>query len=47
MDDYREGKGMERYSNGNKYEGDFVKGKAHGKGVYHWANGEVYDGEWS
>ena len=45
-DDYREGKGMERYSNGNKYEGDFVKGKAHGKGVYHWANGEVYDGEW-
>jgi hypothetical protein len=38
---------MERYANGNKYEGDFKKGKAHGTGVYNWANGEIYDGEWS
>jgi len=37
---------MEIYSNANKYEGDFIKGKADGKGIYHWANGEVYDGEW-
>lgn len=37
---------MEIYSNGNRYEGDFKKGKADGKGIYNWANGEVYDGEW-
>lgn len=44
--DLRHGKGYERYSNGNTYEGNFANGKAEGKGVYHWANGEVYDGEW-
>ena len=37
---------MERYSNGNRYEGDFSNGKPHGNGVYSWANGEVYEGEW-
>jgi len=37
---------MERYSNGNKYEGEFYNGKPHGKGIYTWANGEVYEGEW-
>jgi len=38
---------MERYSNGNRYEGDFKAGKPHGKGIYTWANGEVYEGEWA
>jgi hypothetical protein len=37
---------MERYSNGNKYEGDFKNSKPHGKGVYTWINGENYEGEW-
>ena len=32
--DVRSGKGYERYSNANKYEGEFQNGKAHGKGVY-------------
>ena len=36
---------MEKYSNGNKYEGDFKRGKADGRGIYNWANGEIYDGE--
>ena len=44
--DMRNGRGMERYSNGNRYEGEFMNGKPHGKGVYTWANGEVYEGEW-
>ena len=42
----RNGRGMERYSNGNRYEGEFRNGKPDGKGVYTWANGEVYEGEW-
>ena len=42
----REGKGFERFENGNIYQGDFMLGRAHGKGVYIWNNGEVYDGEW-
>ena len=37
---------MEKYANGNVYEGDYKKGKPDGKGIYTWNNGEVYDGEW-
>lgn len=40
----RDGKGYERYQNGNTYKGEFKKGKADGKGIYSWRNGEVYDG---
>jgi hypothetical protein len=32
--DNRNGKGLERYSNGNKYEGEFKKNKPNGSGVY-------------
>ena len=35
------------FQNGNKYEGDYLNGKANGKGVYTWLSGEVYDGEWT
>ena len=34
--DLRDGKGFERYPNGNTYFGQFKYGKAHGKGVYTW-----------
>ena len=45
--DKRHGKGMEIYSNGDRYEGDFSKGRPEGKGKRVWAaTGEVYEGEW-
>ena len=44
--DIRNGKGFERYPQGNSYYGYFKNGKADGKGVFTWCNGEVYDGEW-
>ena len=30
-----EGKGIYYYSNGERYEGDFRKGKREGKGIYY------------
>ena len=32
------------YSNGDRYEGDFINGMFHGKGVFIWANGDRYEG---
>ena len=37
-EDLRSGKGYEKYTNGNLYYGEFLKGKAHGKGRYQWNN---------
>ncbi len=43
----RDGRGYERYPNGNFYVGSFKSGKVEGKGVYTWVQtDEVYDGEW-
>ena len=36
LNDVRSGKGYERYSNGNIYQGYFENGKAHGHGNYLW-----------
>jgi len=33
------------FDNGNKYVGEFSRGKKHGQGVYTWANGDRYVGE--
>ena len=44
VNDKRNGKGYERYKNGNTYEGDFKDGKAHGGGIFQWSTGETYDG---
>jgi hypothetical protein len=35
-----------RYSNNERYEGDFFKGMKHGKGKYYYMKGELYIGDW-
>lgn len=40
--DFKHGKGYERFSNSSKYEGNFMNGKPEGVGIYIWANGESY-----
>ncbi len=37
--------GTRTYENGDKYVGDFVKGKLNGKGTYTYANGNKYVGD--
>jgi hypothetical protein len=50
-DDYRpryytpHGKGIYKWTNGNTYEGDWVKGILTGKGTFKWKSGDVYTGE--
>lgn len=40
------GKGKKVYSNGDVYEGEYVKGKRQGHGVYTFTDGESYEGDW-
>lgn len=40
----KHGKGKEKYSNGDEYEGDYVNGKPDGVGEYRWNDGSVYKG---
>ncbi|KAM7387688.1 hypothetical protein PAMP_023910 [Pampus punctatissimus] len=40
----REGLGVQEWSDGSKYEGEFVNGFKHGTGRYSWRNGEYYEG---
>lgn len=45
--DKRNGKGYERYKNGDIYLGQFHQGKPNGKGRRFWVEtGETYEGEW-
>lgn len=39
------GKGVIRFSNGDRYEGEFVENQIFGKGIYYFANGNTYEGE--
>lgn len=41
-----EGRGIETWSDGRKYEGDFKNGKKDGEGVFLWPNGNKYIGSW-
>ena len=41
-----EGKGIERWTDGRKYEGDFKNGKKDGEGTFEWPNGNKYIGSW-
>jgi len=38
------GYGSFSWSNGNKYEGEFVNDKKNGKGKFTWPDGRIYDG---
>ncbi|MBO5584337.1 MAG: OmpA family protein [Prevotella sp.] len=39
------GKGVMTYSDGNKYDGEWMQGKHHGMGTLYYANGNKYVGE--
>lgn len=39
-----DGKGIAVYSNGDKYEGEFVYGIREGNGKYYWKDGEKFEG---
>ena len=41
-----EGKGIEYWNNGDRYEGDFRNGKKEGKGIYYYKSGSRYEGDW-
>ena len=40
------GKGVMTYTDGAKYEGEFVEGKRDGKGNYYWNVNKYYKGNW-
>lgn len=41
------GKFVNTYASGNRYEGDRADDKKSGKGIFTWANGDRYDGDWA
>ncbi len=41
-----EGRGVEIWNDGRRYEGDFKNGKKDGEGTFVWANGSKYIGSW-
>ncbi len=43
--DIPNGKGTATYTNGDKYDGDFVNGLREGFGTYYWADGEKFLGQ--
>lgn len=45
--DFRDGKGFEKFPNGSTYDGAYLEGKPHGLGKYTWISGEYYIGEWN
>ena len=45
--DKQNGKGIEVWSDGSYYHGNFVSGVKEGEGAYFWGDGSKYEGEWS
>jgi hypothetical protein len=39
-----DGRGAFIWSNGDRYEGDFVGGSRTGTGIFEWADGRIYEG---
>jgi len=42
----RDGKGVQTWPSGSKYEGDWVEDQSNGKGKLTHANGDIYEGDW-
>lgn len=40
------GKGVYKWQDGRKYEGEYLNDKKHGFGIYYWADGRRYEGGW-
>jgi hypothetical protein len=41
-----EGRGIESWADGRRYEGDFKNGKKDGEGTFEWPTGIKYIGSW-
>jgi hypothetical protein len=41
-----DGRGVESWGDGRRYEGDFKNGKKDGEGSFEWPNGNRYVGSW-
>jgi hypothetical protein len=41
-----EGRGIETWNDGRRYEGDFKNGKKDGEGTFEWPTGVKYIGSW-
>ena len=41
-----EGRGVETWPDGRRYEGDFKNGRKDGEGTFEWTNGIKYIGSW-
>lgn len=37
----RNGPGVQEWTDGSRYEGEFLNGLKHGNGIFTWPNGEV------
>ena len=40
------GRGVYSWSDGRKYDGEYIDDKKHGQGTYVWADGRSYTGGW-
>ena len=47
MQEKQNGKGIEVWSDGSYYLGNFLEGVKEGQGIYFWADGSKYSGMWS
>jgi len=43
-DDLQDGKGIEVWKDGSKYDGQYKYGNKEGYGEYYWGDGSIYKG---